>query len=172
MTSSTQPGWYDDPEDANGQRYWDGQAWTPHRQQKPVSQAWTPSLPPPQPAPAPSFGSPAPQLASQPPGYPPARPKPHTSSVLARIGGGVLAVFVVLFFGHGRLHRHHHSPEDQIRNVVQGEVDDWNKFNFSYDPAVDCKQDLLRTTKNRLTRRAKTSRKLEMSLWFRWPTSI
>ena len=53
MTTSTQPGWYDDPEDANGQRYWDGQAWTPHRQRKPASQpAPAPSLPPPQPAPA------------------------------------------------------------------------------------------------------------------------
>ncbi|MBV8966878.1 MAG: DUF2510 domain-containing protein, partial [Mycobacteriaceae bacterium] len=26
MTASHQPGWYDDPEDPNSQRYWDGQA--------------------------------------------------------------------------------------------------------------------------------------------------
>jgi hypothetical protein len=49
MTTPTPPGWYDDPEDANAQRYWDGQAWTPHRHRKPLSgQSSTPNLPPPQ----------------------------------------------------------------------------------------------------------------------------
>lgn len=32
--TTPQPGWYDDPENPNGQRYWDGQNWTPHRQRK------------------------------------------------------------------------------------------------------------------------------------------
>ncbi|MGH3967827.1 MAG: DUF2510 domain-containing protein, partial [Mycobacterium sp.] len=37
MTTTRQPGWYDDPNDATAQRYWDGQNWTPHRQRKPAS---------------------------------------------------------------------------------------------------------------------------------------
>lgn len=32
--TTPRPGWYDDPEDPNAQRYWDGQNWTPHRQRK------------------------------------------------------------------------------------------------------------------------------------------
>jgi hypothetical protein len=32
-----QPGWYDDPDDSNAQRYWDGQHWTPLRERKPIS---------------------------------------------------------------------------------------------------------------------------------------
>jgi hypothetical protein len=54
MTSSIQPGWYDDPEAAGAQRYWDGQAWTPHRRRAPQSPAPSaaptvavPSAPPP-----------------------------------------------------------------------------------------------------------------------------
>jgi hypothetical protein len=31
-----QPAWYDDPDNSNAQRYWDGQNWTPHRQRKPI----------------------------------------------------------------------------------------------------------------------------------------
>lgn len=38
MTTARQPGWYDDSDDPNAQRYWDGQDWTPHRQRKPLSQ--------------------------------------------------------------------------------------------------------------------------------------
>ncbi len=34
MTTPNQPGWYDDPQDPNAQRYWDGRGWTPHRQQR------------------------------------------------------------------------------------------------------------------------------------------
>ena len=39
MTTPNQPGWYDDPQDPNAQRYSDGQDWTPHRQRKAVSYA-------------------------------------------------------------------------------------------------------------------------------------
>jgi hypothetical protein len=82
MTTSTQPGWYDDPEDANAQRYWDGQNWTPHRQRKPVlRQSSAPNLPPPPPAQssAPNFPPPPPtypsNAASQPPpNFPPPPP--------------------------------------------------------------------------------------------------
>lgn len=51
MTTPNQPGWYDDPQDSNAQRYWDGQDWTPHRQRKPNVRA---ARPPEQQAPPPS----------------------------------------------------------------------------------------------------------------------
>src|SRR5271169_7076237 len=63
--TTPQPGWYDDPQDAGAQRYFDGQQWTSHRQRKPKSVAPPgPTLPPsptqqPAPAPAPAE-SPAP----------------------------------------------------------------------------------------------------------------
>jgi hypothetical protein len=50
MTTSLQPGWYDDPQDPNTLRYWDGQGWTQDRQPKPITQ---PMQPPPPPAPPP-----------------------------------------------------------------------------------------------------------------------
>jgi uncharacterized membrane protein YeaQ/YmgE (transglycosylase-associated protein family) len=42
--TTPQPGWYDDAEDANAQRYWDGQQWTPQRQRKPKSAIPAPTL--------------------------------------------------------------------------------------------------------------------------------
>jgi Protein of unknown function (DUF2510)/Protein of unknown function (DUF732) len=53
---TTPQGWYDDPDDSNTLRYWDGQVWTLHRHQKPVSPPASPSgveYPPPS-----SFGPP------------------------------------------------------------------------------------------------------------------
>lgn len=50
MTTPHQPGWYDDPQNPNAQRYWDGQNWTPHRQRKnttPTESHPTPVTPPP-----------------------------------------------------------------------------------------------------------------------------
>jgi len=62
MTTPLQPGWYDDPQDPNAQRYWDGQDWTPHRQRKSVS---GPTAPPRGYEPStPNYGTPPP-----PPGY-------------------------------------------------------------------------------------------------------
>jgi Protein of unknown function (DUF2510) len=147
MTSSTQPGWYDDPEDSNGQRYWDGQAWTPHRQRKPAAQpSPAPNVPPPQPAPASNvaYPPPAPQPGAwQPPGYPPAGPLPQRSNNLALIIGvivGVIVLGVGGWFGVTHLFKSHPaSPEDQIRNVVQRITDDFNGSKFSHDPAVQCK---------------------------------
>jgi Protein of unknown function (DUF2510) len=52
MTTPAQPGWYDDPQDSNAQRYWDGQNWTPHRQRKnttPTTRDPAPLAPPPPP---------------------------------------------------------------------------------------------------------------------------
>lgn len=47
MSERTPPpaGWYDDPSLVNTRRYWDGQKWTEHRQEKPSSPT-PPVLPP------------------------------------------------------------------------------------------------------------------------------
>ena len=65
MTTPKQPGWYDDPKDANAQRYWDGQDWTPHRQRKAISYSpprsaapMSPPPPPPSPSAAPTQQAP------------------------------------------------------------------------------------------------------------------
>jgi Protein of unknown function (DUF2510) len=58
--TTPEPGWYDDPENSNAQRYWDGQNWTPHRQRKNT----TPNEPHPAPV-APPLG---PQMSPSPPG--------------------------------------------------------------------------------------------------------
>jgi Domain of unknown function (DUF4333)/Protein of unknown function (DUF2510) len=93
MTTSAQQGWYDDPEDPNGQRYWDGQTWTPHRQKKPVSQASPPR--PPQPAPsAPAYPPPGQHPQWTPPGAPPQRSNKTLWIVVA-----VVAACVVLPIG-------------------------------------------------------------------------
>jgi hypothetical protein len=78
MTSATPPDWYEDPEDASAQRYWDGQTWTPHRRRKPRSeQSSAPSAPPPVLAAAAPSGFPPPPVqqapavaaGQQPPGF-------------------------------------------------------------------------------------------------------
>ncbi len=72
MTTPT-PGWYEDPEDPNAQRYWDGQEWTPHRQRNTASASagqstpQTPQQPPAPPGPPPpSAGGPTPRNQLQP----------------------------------------------------------------------------------------------------------
>lgn len=55
-------GWYEDPEDPNSQRYWDGQEWTPQRQPKTTSASAGQSTPQTAQLPAP----PAPQNPLQP----------------------------------------------------------------------------------------------------------
>jgi uncharacterized membrane protein YeaQ/YmgE (transglycosylase-associated protein family) len=79
-----QPGWYDDAEDANAQRYWDGQQWTPQRQRKPRS---APTLPRPTELP------PSTQL---PPSYtqPPSSAQP-TNGVLAKLRTNQLALHLI-----------------------------------------------------------------------------
>jgi hypothetical protein len=94
MTTSIQPGWYDDPEDSNGQRYWDGQAWTPHRQGKPVSQPSPPPPPAPQQAPPPS-AFPPPPPGQQPQWAPPAGATPRRSLNPLWIVAGAFAVLAI-----------------------------------------------------------------------------
>jgi Protein of unknown function (DUF2510) len=147
MTTSIQPGWYDDPEDSNGQRYWDGQAWTPHRQRKPFSgQSSAPNLPPPQPTQASNVAYPPPpgqQGPWLPPGQQPAGPPPQRSSNPIVIIGVIVAIFVLAvggFLGYKHFGKSGpRSPEDQIKSLVQREVDAWNRFDFSYNPEDQCK---------------------------------
>jgi hypothetical protein len=105
MTTPDQPGWYDDPDDPNAQRYWDGQEWTPHRQRKATSQPAPPPPPPPPnlPPPPPPPGYPPPQsynvgAAEQgtgiptqppPPAWPP--PNPQTQGAGAQMASDGLA---------------------------------------------------------------------------------
>ena len=69
MATPRQSGWYDDPNDSNAQRYWDGQDWTPHRQRKPLSRQRQAPVSPTPPQPAPSNLPPRPNL-------PPPSPRP------------------------------------------------------------------------------------------------
>ncbi|BBY05040.1 DUF2510 domain-containing protein [Mycobacterium noviomagense] len=116
MTTSTQPGWYDDPQNSSAQRYWDGQNWTPHRQRKnttpperysggaaepPPPQMPTPRMPPPQmppPASPPQMPPPLP-----PPAFPQMPPPPPGPA------GGP-------------------SPWDQVRPYLNKARDDGRRF--------------------------------------------
>ncbi len=76
MATPDQPGWYDDLNDPNAQRYWDGNSWTPHRQRKPVSPPQPPPVtptptPPPLPPPTPGLPPTLPPPPPPPPGLPP-----------------------------------------------------------------------------------------------------
>jgi hypothetical protein len=87
MTTAAQPGWYADPEDANSQRYWDGQAWTPHRNPEPLSgQPPEPHLPPP------NQQAPWPPSGQQPSGSPPQKSKKASMFVIS-----LLVACAVLF---------------------------------------------------------------------------
>lgn len=71
MTTPSPPGWYDDPQDSHAQRYWDGQAWTPHRQRKPdPPDVRPPVVPQQQPTPPPESRNVPP-----PPGFSPSGPR-------------------------------------------------------------------------------------------------
>lgn len=120
MTAPQQPGWYDDPNDANAQRYWDGDDWTPRRKRKVASGSTPqpvaappalsrPSAAPPPPPPPPSALPPPvagaqPQLAPAPPAPPgvsyPAQPSvaPKGSSGQFKVGliGAGLALLLVI----------------------------------------------------------------------------
>ncbi len=89
--TTPQPGWYDDPQDANARRYWDGQQWTSHRQRKPNPQApaaATPS-PPPERTPVAQASAPAPE---QPPAA--ARVKSGVSKVWFWLAGFALVLAI------------------------------------------------------------------------------
>jgi hypothetical protein len=86
MTPLDQPGWYDDPQDASAQRYWDGDDWTPRRQRRPVSApVRTPAMPikpPPPPLPPPPPPQLPPPAVGLPPPPPPPLPAPSSAPLL------------------------------------------------------------------------------------------
>jgi Protein of unknown function (DUF2510) len=80
MTTPNQPGWYDDSDDPNALRYWDGKDWTPLRQPKPAlpsahasavsaphRQPLAPDVPPP--GAAPTQDAPPPDASAAPAGW-------------------------------------------------------------------------------------------------------
>ncbi len=90
MTTPSQPGWYDDPQDSNAERYWDGQDWTPHRQRKSALPSEGPSTPPPpQQSPAPPPDLPPPPPPNLPPPSPNLPPPPSNYADGAGLGAGV-----------------------------------------------------------------------------------
>jgi uncharacterized membrane protein YeaQ/YmgE (transglycosylase-associated protein family) len=91
MTTPHQPGWYDDPQDANAQRYWDGQVWTPHRQRKPTSR---PVQPPMVAKPAQQY-SPPPRQPAPPPRPPNVPPTMSDTDVITKLRTNKLAVYLI-----------------------------------------------------------------------------
>jgi hypothetical protein len=94
---TTPAGWYDDPDDSNSRRYWDGQNWTSHRERKPIS---GPTPPPVVPAPMPPPGQ---QPQWSPPGQPPGAVAPRRSRaplviLIAVAVVGVIVAAAVFFF--------------------------------------------------------------------------
>jgi uncharacterized membrane protein YeaQ/YmgE (transglycosylase-associated protein family) len=93
MTTPQQSGWYDDPDDPRAQRFWDGQAWTPHRQRKPVAQPVQRRMaaPPEQYSPRPNLPPPSKQYSASPgTPVPGAQPAGVQASSLNRNFGTVL----------------------------------------------------------------------------------
>ena len=106
MSTSPPAGWYPDPGDSRGLRWWDGQRWTEHAQPPPVAAPVagsagpvTPGTPyPTWPDGSPSAGNPGPYVPN--PGYyGPA--KPQNPNRYAFITFGVVALYLVLAIATG-----------------------------------------------------------------------
>jgi drug/metabolite transporter (DMT)-like permease len=103
MTTRPQPGWYDDPDDPNAQRHWDGQNWTPYRKRKPTPRPAQPPVaasPQEQYSPRPGPPPPPPPLPPPPPAHlppPPTRGLPaiFDSNFVAKLRTNQLAVYLV-----------------------------------------------------------------------------
>lgn len=72
MTAPIEPDWYDDPNDPQAQRYWDGTSWSPHRRRKPNPTPRAAAVP--APAARPPIPSPSPPPPAAPPPPPPGSP--------------------------------------------------------------------------------------------------
>jgi hypothetical protein len=147
MTTPDQPGWFDDPNDPNALRYWDGQVWTPHRERKPAARpAPRPvaPMPPPRHSPA-TLPPPSPPLVGQAQSPPPPLPPPMTpggqaplqppspmAPLRSRAPLAIVAAIVVVVvlavagvFGY-RYFIAGGSDEDQIRALVADFTTDFN----------------------------------------------
>jgi Protein of unknown function (DUF2510) len=158
MSTPDQPGWYDDPNDSNALRYWDGQSWTPHRERKQLSRAAPqpsaprPVMPPPPPAssaaqPPPPASSaalpprPEPQAQWPPSGQPSDRGAPRRSRmpivIVALVAAAVLlaggGVFAYKFLAGG-------SDEDQIKALVGKFTTDFNKADGAGIASLTCSE--------------------------------
>jgi hypothetical protein len=102
--TTPQPGWYDDPNDSNSQRYWDGQGWTPQSQRNPIPQPTSPPLAPPKSLPPPT-GSPS--GAWHPP--PQSGETPQRSASPIAVVGVVVVLAVVGFVVYQFVVAHHSS---------------------------------------------------------------
>jgi Protein of unknown function (DUF2510) len=134
MTTSGQPGWYDDPHDPSAQRYWDGQNWTPHSQPKSFPPAaavapetYAPPSYPVLPAAPDPYGAWAAPVQPQPVG-PRARPSwvlpviliVSVLGVLTLVGGGMV------LFAFARSDKPA-SDQDKIKALVHDFTDDYNR---------------------------------------------
>jgi hypothetical protein len=97
--TTPQPGWYDDADDANAQRYWDGQQLTPQRQRKPKSALPAPTLARPTELPPPSMQLPPPTQLPPPMQPPPSMQLPPSTQpangVLAQLRTNQLALDLI-----------------------------------------------------------------------------
>jgi Protein of unknown function (DUF2510) len=109
--TTPQPGWYDDPENSNAQRYWDGQGWTEQRQPKGASGSTPPppppvvAAPPPPPGAAPPFPAQGVPYAGAGAGQSAADPLATVKGLVANftpktwlLYGGLAFAFLTVFF--------------------------------------------------------------------------
>jgi hypothetical protein len=142
MTTPGPPGWYDDPQSSDAQRYWDGQEWTGRLKPKlsqPVSR----------PTEQPLLPFPDQQIPASDPPYPP-RADPSSGITI----GAVVAIAVIsiacflgykFFFATPENHQVAAGPviagsgdEDQIKNLVQMWTDDFNNHDLAGMRSLMC----------------------------------
>ncbi|MES3664270.1 DUF2510 domain-containing protein [Mycobacterium intracellulare] len=121
MTTPAQPGWYDDPEDSDAQRYWDGRDWTPHRQRKSHRPPSYLPTPPPLPVGQP-YGRPPLYPAS-----PPGQVGANHAKVITFVTIGVLAIVLLVLVAVFAVRNHAVSKAgDSHRSTVpHSNSDQW-----------------------------------------------
>lgn len=115
-------GWYEDPEDAGAQRYWDGGAWSQHRARKPLTPPVGPSEP---------YASPDQSTASSTP-FTEGRRRPR-NGLLIGAGLAVLALVVagMVVVTHVVSKTSTHPDVDRIRAVVKAQETAYNAVDYN-----------------------------------------